>query len=126
MKRYLVKKLISVWESWLQVIKEFATRRLHWYTEMSSSHQQCHQVIDEKISDRIVILSLRVVITVLEEVVTCWSCWYIEKAWTHLLYLMSSHTSIYVKNWECRRMIRTHSLLLIKVNHRMIAIAHLY
>ncbi len=29
------------------------TRWLHQYTEMSLSHQQCHQVIDEKISDRI-------------------------------------------------------------------------
>ncbi len=31
---------------------------IHWsrqYTETSSSHQQCCQVIDEKISDRIII-----------------------------------------------------------------------
>ncbi len=33
----------------------------------------------------------------------------------YLLYLMSSHISIYVKNWERRRMIRTHSSLSIKV-----------
>ena len=52
------------------MIEEFATRQLRRYTETSSSHRQCCQVIDEKISDRIVILSLRVVTTVLEEVVT--------------------------------------------------------
>ncbi len=85
------------------------------YTEMSSSHWQCYQVIDEKISDKIVNLSLRVVITMLEEVVTRWSCWYTERAWTHLFYLTSSHISIYVKNWECRRMIRMHSSLSIRV-----------
>ncbi len=92
----------------------------------NSSHQQCHQVIDEKISDKIVVLSLRVMTTVLKEVVTCQSRWYIEKTWVHLLYLTSSHTSIYMKNWELKRMIRTHSLLLIKVKHWTIAIAHLY
>jgi len=80
MKRYLVKKLISVWELWLQVIEESATCWLHWYTETFSSHQQCCWVIDEKISDKIVDLSLRVIITVLEEVVTCWSCWYTKRA----------------------------------------------
>jgi len=37
------------------VIEEFATCRLHRYAETSSSHQQCHRVIDEKISDRIVV-----------------------------------------------------------------------
>jgi len=37
------------------VIEEFATRQLRWYAETSSSHQQCHWVIDEKISDKIVI-----------------------------------------------------------------------
>ncbi len=115
MKRYLVKKSISVWKSWLQVIDEFAIHQLCWYTETSSSHQQCHQVIDEKISNKIVDLSLRVMITMLEEVVTRWSCWYIKRTWTHLLYLTSSHISIYMKNWERRRMIRTHSFLLIKV-----------
>ncbi len=44
-----------VWELWLQVIEEMI---IHWssrYTEMSSSHQQCCWIIDEKISDRIVI-----------------------------------------------------------------------
>jgi len=51
------------------VIKEFAIHQLHQYTKTSSLHQQSHQVIDEKISDEIVDLSLRVVITVLEEVV---------------------------------------------------------
>ncbi len=115
MKRYLVKKSISVWKSWLQVVEEFATHWLHWYTETSSSHQQCHWVIDEKISDRIVDLSLKVVITVLKKVVTCWSRWYIEKTWAHLFYLTSSHISIYVKNWERRRMIRMHSSLSIRV-----------
>ncbi len=98
MKRYLVKKSISVWKSWLQVIEEFAIHWLRQYIETSSSHQQCHQVIDEKISNKIVILNLRIMITVLKEVVTCQSCWYTERTWTHLLYLMSSHTSIYVKN----------------------------
>ncbi len=44
-----------VWELWLQVIKEMMTRQSRQYTETSSSHQQCYQVIDEKISDRIVI-----------------------------------------------------------------------
>ncbi len=44
-----------VWELWLQVIKEMMTCWLRRYTETSSSHQQCHQVIDEKISDKIVI-----------------------------------------------------------------------
>jgi len=39
------------------VIKEFATHQLHQYVETFSSHQQCHQVIDEKISDRIIILN---------------------------------------------------------------------
>jgi len=52
------------------VIEGFAIRRLRRYTETSSSHRQCRRVIDEKISDRIVVLSLRVVTTVLEEVVT--------------------------------------------------------
>ncbi len=98
MKRYLVKKSILVWESWLQVIKEFATHWLHWYVETSSLHQQYHWVIDKKISDKIVDFNLRVVITMLEEVVTCWSRWYTERTWTHLLYLTSSHTFIYVKN----------------------------
>ncbi len=79
MKRYLVKKLISVWESWLQVIEEFAICSSHQYTEMSLLHRQCHWVIDKKISDRIVNLSLRVVTTVLKEVVTRWSRWYTEK-----------------------------------------------
>ena len=79
MKRYLVKKLISVWKSWLQVIEEFATRWSRRYTETSSSHRQYHQVIDEKISVKIVDLSLRVVTTVLEEVVIHWSRWYIER-----------------------------------------------
>ena len=51
------------------MVEEFATCRLRRYTEMSSLHQQCHQVIDEKISGRIVDLSLRVVTTVLKEVV---------------------------------------------------------
>ncbi len=110
-----MKKLISVWESWLQVIEEFATHQLRQYIETSSLHQQCHQVIDEKISDRIVNLSLRVMTTMLEEVVTRWSCWYTEKTWAHLLYLMSSHISIYMKNWERRRTIRTHSSLSIRV-----------
>jgi len=110
-----VKKLISVWKSWLQVIEEFATHWSCWYTETSSSHQQCHQVINEKISDRIVDFSLKVVITMLEEIVIHWSRWYTEATWTHLLYLTSSHISIYMKNWECRRMIRTHSSLLIRV-----------
>ncbi len=82
---------------------------------MSSLHRQCYQVIDEKILNRIVNLSLRVMITMLEEVVTRRSCWYIERAWTHLFYLTSSHISIYVKNWERRRMIRMHSSLLIRV-----------
>ncbi len=71
MKRYLVKKSISVWKSWLQVIEEFAIHWLRQYIETSSSHQQCHQVIDEKILNKIVILNLRIMITVLEEVVTC-------------------------------------------------------
>ncbi len=44
-----------VWELWLQVIEEMI---IHWssrYSEMSSSHRQCRWIIDEKISDRIVI-----------------------------------------------------------------------
>jgi len=44
-----------VWELWLQVIEEMMTRRSRRYTETSSSHWQCHWVIDEKISDRIVV-----------------------------------------------------------------------
>jgi len=44
-----------VWELWLQVIEEVMTHWLRWYTETSSSHRQCYQVIDEKISDRIII-----------------------------------------------------------------------
>ncbi len=44
-----------VWELWLQVIKEMMTRWSRQYTETSSSHWQYHRVIDEKISDRIVI-----------------------------------------------------------------------
>ncbi len=71
-------------------------------------------------------MSLRVVTTVLEEVVTRRSRWYTEETWAHLLYLTSSHTSIYVKNWESMRTIRTHSLLSIRVMHRTIAIARLY
>ncbi len=51
------------------MVEEFAIHRSRRYTETSSSHRQCHRVIDEKISDRIVDLSLRVMITVLEEVV---------------------------------------------------------
>ena len=70
MKRYLVKKLISVWESWLQVIEEFATCWSRWYTKTSSSHWQCCWVIDEKILNEIVNLSLKVVTTVLKEVMT--------------------------------------------------------
>ncbi len=31
------------------------TRQLRWYTEMFSSHWQCYQVIDEKISDRMIV-----------------------------------------------------------------------
>ncbi len=45
-----------VWKLWLQVIEEMMTHWSRRYTETSSSHRQCHQVIDEKISDRIVIL----------------------------------------------------------------------
>ena len=60
-------------------------------------------------------MSLRVVTTVLEGVVTCRSRWYTEKTWAHLLYLTSSHISIYVKNRERRRTIRTHSSLSIRV-----------
>ena len=54
-KILLVEKLIQMMslKLWLQVIEELMTRWLHQYTEMSLSHQQCHQVIDEKISDRI-------------------------------------------------------------------------
>ena len=44
-----------VWELWLQVIEEVMIHRSRQYTKTSSSHQQCHQVIDEKISDKIVI-----------------------------------------------------------------------
>jgi len=40
---------------WLQVIEEFATYWLYQYIEISSSHWQCHQVIDEKISNKIVV-----------------------------------------------------------------------
>jgi len=58
--------------------------------------------------------------------VTRRSRWYTEKAWAHLLYLTSSHTSIYVKNRERRRTIRTHSLLSIRAKHRTTAIARLY
>ena len=47
-----------VWKLWLQVIKEMIICRSRQYTETSSSHQQCHQVIDEKISDRIVVSSI--------------------------------------------------------------------
>ncbi len=47
-----------VWELWLQVIEEMMIRQSRQYTETSSSHWQCHQVIDEKISDRIVISSI--------------------------------------------------------------------
>ncbi len=48
-----------VWKLWLQVIKEMIICRSRQYTETSSSHQQCHQVIDEKISDRIVVSSIK-------------------------------------------------------------------
>ncbi len=47
-----------VWELWLQVIEEMMTHRSHRYTETSSSHQQYRWVIDEKISDRIVVSSI--------------------------------------------------------------------
>jgi len=55
-KILLVKKLIQMLSLrlWLQVIEELIIHWLHWYIETSSSHQQCCQVIDEKISDRIV------------------------------------------------------------------------
>ncbi len=43
-------------------------------------------------------MSLKVVITVLEEVVTRQSCWYIKRVWVHLFYLTSSHTFIYVRS----------------------------
>ncbi len=42
-----------VWELWLQVIEEVMTRWLCWYTETSLS------VIDEKISNKIVISSIK-------------------------------------------------------------------
>ena len=55
--------------------REICNHRLRRYTETSSSHRQCHQVIDEKISsDRIVVLSLRIMITMFEEVVIHRSC----------------------------------------------------
>ena len=44
-----------VWELWLQVIKEVMIHWSHQYTETFSSHWQYHQVIDEKILDRIMI-----------------------------------------------------------------------
>ncbi len=47
-----------VWKLWLQVIKEMMTRWSHQYTETSSSHQQYHRVINEKILDRIIISSI--------------------------------------------------------------------
>ncbi len=53
------------------MIEEFAIHQSCQYIETSLSHQQYHQVINEKISDKIVDFSLRVVITMLEEVVTC-------------------------------------------------------
>ncbi len=51
----LVEKSIQMMslKLWLQVIEELIIRQLRRYTETSSSHWQCHQVIDEKISDRI-------------------------------------------------------------------------
>ncbi len=52
----VIKQLrCRVWELWLQVIKEMMIYQSRQYTEMSSLHQQYHQVIDEKISDRIII-----------------------------------------------------------------------
>ncbi len=111
MERYLVEKSASVWESWLQVVEGFATRRPRRYTGTSPPHRR---VIDGKISGRIVGLSLRVVTTVLEGVVTRRSRWYTGGAWAHLLYLTPSHISIYVENRERRRTIRTHPPLSIR------------
>jgi hypothetical protein len=52
----VIKQLrCRVWELWLQVIKKMMIRRLRRYIETSSSHRQYHQVIDEKISDKIVV-----------------------------------------------------------------------
>ncbi len=52
----VIKKLkCIVWELWLQVIEKMMTYQSRQYTEMSSSHQQYHQVIDEKILDKVVI-----------------------------------------------------------------------
>ncbi len=55
-KILLVKKLIQMMSLrlWLQVIKELMTCWLRQYIETSSSRWQYCQVIDEKISDRIV------------------------------------------------------------------------
>ncbi len=57
-KILLVKKLIQMMSLrlWLQVIKELMTCWLRQYIETSSSHWQCCQVIDEKVSDRIVMI----------------------------------------------------------------------
>ena len=54
-KILLVEKSIQMMslKLWLQVIEELMICQLHRYTETSSSHRQCHQVINEKISDRI-------------------------------------------------------------------------
>ncbi len=69
----------------------------------------------------------------IKEVVTRRLRWYTEKAWTHLLYLTTSHTSIYMKNWERMRTIRivvisskSHSLLSIRAKHQTTTIAHSY
>ncbi len=55
-KILLVEKSIQMMSLrlWLQVIEELMTHQLRWYTETSSSHQQCCRVIDEKISDKII------------------------------------------------------------------------
>ncbi len=55
-KILLVEKSIQMMNLrlWLQMIEELMTRWLHQYIETSSSHQQCHWIINEKISDKIV------------------------------------------------------------------------
>ena len=118
-------------EIWIaSILSNWETMRLNFRIshtkEMWDKRKNECQELQSFLHMLIVVLSLRVVTTVFEEVVTRRSRWYTEKAWAHLLYLTSSHTSIYVENRELKRTIRTHSLSSIRVKHRTIAIARLY
>ncbi len=94
---------------------------------MSLSHQQCHWVIDEKISDRIINSDDEFQVhTTCDQRSSDSSIMLIYWESLNSFSLLNIKSCIYIKDWKYMRIIRMHSLLLIKAKHQIIAIACLY